>query len=497
MVNFGPPSGIDSKDYILYKEGDAGITSRPVDLLGHSLTSPSPNLTDVLNYTTVKLQGGKVVPVQRVKRAAQELSRTYTIGIPSALWTPVIEQTYKVGCEATFFMKYTCPEDSIYDHFFILPDSVLGPAVEAEDVITNAEDTNIITQTSDLQTPGKLTGWNLGYTPVYDAGGTVEYLDVQFKSVDCVDCDDTIGFGLIAIGGDGSAVPLATDTTDRFASVSALTGWGSSGDVGLAIFTEGDRIILSHTDQGSGAFQTALATAAVEISTNGGANWTAISGMTDAILAFERVGDYILAVGQEPDDAGNPAGLWISDDDGASFTEVTNSALPTDQPLRDISYDSETGKFYICGDGGTVLTGRVSAGSVSLVDISSNLPGSPAALHAIKVIGKNEVLVGGASGYLARTRNGTTWAAASFPASTLISSIDGNRWRYVIGAATVLYEADFLSNYDITAVTLEDGAAITGNVTSVRMARDGDFNRFVAVTDDGEVVFGKPFYPNA
>lgn len=495
--NFGPPAGIDSKDYILHMEGAGGVTDTPVDLLGHSLTSPSPNLTDQLLYTTVTLKGGKVVPVQRVKRAAQELSRTYTIGIPSALWTPVIEQTYKQGCAANFFLKYTCPEDSIYDHWYILPESVLGPAVEAEDVITNAEDTNIITQTADLQTPGKLTGWKLGYSSIYDAGGTIAYLDVDFKSVDCVGCDDTIGFGLIAVGGDGTAVGLATDTDDRFANVAALTGWGAAGDVALAIFTEGDTIIVSYVDQVLGAFQTVAAVAAAEVSFDAGVNWTALTGVTDAILAWTRVENYIIGVGQEPALAGNPGGVWISADQGVSFTEVTNAAIPVDQPLRDISYDAETGKFYIVGDGGTALVGRISGGAVSLTDISANLNGSPAALHAVKVLGKNEVLIGGASGYLSRTRNGTTWAAAAFPATTTIYSIDGNQHRYVLGAGPAIYQANFLTNNAITLVVLEDGATITGEVLAVRMGRDGDFNRFVAVTDDGEIVFGAPFYPNA
>jgi len=497
MVNFGPLAGIDSKDYILYKEGDSGVTDTPVDLLGHSLTAPSPNLTDLLNYTTVTLKGGKVVPVQYVKRAAQELSRTYTIGIPSALWTPVVEQTYKQGCSATFFMKYTCPEDTIYDHFFVLPDSVLGPAVEAEDVITNTEDTNIITQTSDLQTPGKLTGWNLGFDIIYTASGTNEYHAIDFKSVDCVDCDDTIGFGLIAAGGDGTAVGLATDTDDRFSSVSALTGWGAAGDVAIGMFTEGDTIILSYVDQASGAFQTVAAVAATDISTDGGANWTTITGLTDAILAFERIGSYILAVGQEPALAGNPAGMWISADQGGTFTEVTNSALPVDQPLRDISYDPITQKFYTCGDGGTLLKGSISSGAVTLTDVSSSLPGSPAALHAVKVLGKNEVLVGGDSGYLARTRDGVTWSAVTFPASSTITAIDGNQYRVVVGAGIVAYWADFMTNYAFTAIVFENAAALTGNIIDVAMARDGDFNRFAVCTDDGEVGFGKPFYPNA
>jgi len=43
----------------------------------------------------------------------------------------------------------------------------------------------------------------------------------------------------------------------------------------------------------------------------------------------------------------------------------------------------------------------------------------------------------------------------------------------------------------------ENAAALTGNIIDVAMARDGDFNRFAVCTDDGEVGFGKPFYPNA
>jgi photosystem II stability/assembly factor-like uncharacterized protein len=489
-AQFGPANGVDSKDYILHKEGPRGVTDRPVNLLGHSLTSPSQDLTDALVFTTVKLRNGRVVTVSRVKRAPQETSRTYTIGIPSALWTPVLEASYSGGCVATFYLIYQCPEDRIYNHWDILPEGVLSPAIEAEDVITTGTDDNMITFTSDLQVPEKLRGWMLGYEPIYD-GGAIAYQGIFFISENCPGCNTSTGMDLIAVGGDGIAAPTVTVTDDRFGSVTNPSV-GAVGDVAFSVYNDGLLQLVGIADNADPSLATA---ASLERSTDGGTNWSTVLDVDDVIRFMFKADQVIYAIGHT---IAGAAVIWMSADNGSSFTEITSTALPAADALLMGAYDELSGKTYFVGESGTLLTGTLSGSALTLTDISANLPGTPGDLYVCISLGANNVLVAGAAGYVAETWDAAvTFTAISFPAVTDITAGDGNQYRVVLGATTNLYERTALTMNDFEAIELENAATITGNVTSIRMNHDGDFNRFAAVTDAGEVAFGKPFYPNA
>lgn len=490
-ASWGPKNGIDSKDYVLFMQGVGGPTDTPVSLLGHSLTSPNQNLTDALQYSETVLRNGKVRVVSRTKRAAYETSRTYTIGYPSALWTPAMERSILGGCTTDFFLKYMCPEDRQFNHADILPDATLNPAIEAEDVITTGEDTNIITFQSELQIPEKLRQWLLGFEVIYDAGGTVAYNDIAIMTEDCAGCNFVAGQGVVAAGGDGTAAAAITRTDDRFSSVTALTGAGALTDIAQALYTEGDMIIVSLLIEGTPD------TGELWVSRDRGATWVQVATFVDLINAFAKVGTTIVAVGGV---TGAAAKVFISEDQGNTWTAVTASAVTalTTKALLDVAVDDFFGKIYMVGEGGTVLVGRLAGSGMNVSDISVNAGGGANNVNAVAVLRPDHVVVGGAAGFAAESKDGgAEFVTLDVPGSDAIGSIAGNQYRLIIGAADKLYERSILTDNAVEEITLEYGVALAGDVTRIRMGLDGNMNQFFACTDEGEVVLGRGFYPNA
>lgn len=486
---FGPKNGLDSKDYLLYmtEPGRSPVT-RPVKLLAHSLTSPSQNLIDAVLYTTVEESGGVVRVVTRVKRAAQETYRTYTIGLPSAIWTPVMEQALNGNCPTTFFMIYLCPADEIYAHAFIFPDAYLNPPIEAEDVITNGEETNIITMTSEMQTTRKLTLYGLQYNIVYDAAAAL--YDIAFIDEDCRGClTGGAAQDMIAVGGDGVAIPLVINTGNRFSSIATYTSGSVATNLGQAVYRKGDFILAAFLVEGTPD------TGEIRRSLDGGTTWAVVGSYTEIIYdIFEVDGTFIFVGG----DAVGGGAVAISFDQGSTITPVTSAALPAGAALRSIDYDPSTGRYYISGDSGTLLVGTFNGSTLSLNDISANLPGAPTILYRVLVRGDKEVVVGGASGYLAESHDsGVTFTELAIGTTSAIRGLAGNLYRLLVGAATAIFEQTVLTDYELRRVTLANGATIAGDITQIVMNRDDDFNRFAIITDDGEVVMAVPNYPNA
>lgn len=490
---WGPKKGLDSKDYILYMEGTDGPTSEPQILLAHSLTSPNQNLTDALTNTTVRLQNGKVVPYTYVKRAAIETSRTYTVGFPSgALWTPAMSFALRAGCTKDFYLIYQCPEDRQYRHWISLPDATLNPPVEAEDVITTNGDTNMLTMTSELQTPQQVRGFELGSELAYDVGGTIKSNAIAFLVQDCPGCDYQPGLSLITVGGDGTAVPSVIVTEDRFATVSTLTV-GTAADRGKAIYNVGDTLVLAVY---TGATYTAATIGEIRVSTDRGVSWTEIVGIVDPLAGFIGYDSTVYGFGK---DASGDAVLYVSNNAGLSWTAVTSAALPTGSGLLGGAYDVATGRAYFVGEDATVLVGRVVGSTLTLTDISANVTGlTTEDMLAVAVLGENNILIGGAGGKAFESRDGgVTWEAVAVSGTTAITSIAGNKHRAMVGAGSNLYERTVMTKNVFKKITLELGQTLSGVVTSVVMGPEGNFNLFATTTDAGEQVISKAFYPGA
>lgn len=486
---WGPPAGLDSKDYLLYmtEPGRSPVT-RPVKLLAHSLTSPSQNLIDPVTYTTVVQQGGVVRVVSKVKRPAQETSRTYTIGLPSALWSPVQEQALRTQCQTTFFMIYLCPPDAIYAHAYILPESFLNPPIEAEDFITTGEETNILTMTSELQTPGRLALYGLQYNIVYDAG--VALNDLAFTVEDCRGClESGVAQKMLALGGDGAAIPLVINTEDRFSSIQTYTSGSVATNVGLAGYRKDDFILASFLVEG------VPDTGEIRRSLDGGTTWSEpVPSYAQIIYDILEINGTFIFIGG--DSSGGE--IAISFDRGTTITSLTSAAIPAASALRAAAYDETTGRIYIVGDAGTLLVATFNGSTLSISDISANLNGAPGDLHEVLVRGPKEIVVGGAAGYLSESHDsGLSWTAMAIGTSSAITGLAGNLWRMLVGAGTSLFEQTVLTDNEIRAVTLANGQTLTGDITRIRMNLEGDMNRFMITTDDGEIVAAIPYYPGA
>lgn len=486
---WGPSKGLDSKDYILNMMPPGGYpTDPPQSLLNHSVTSPSQNLTDALTITSVEVRRGKVVAVTRTKRNAVETSRTYTIGVPSAIWTPLTDQIVREGCdETTFFLLYQCAPDSIYEHWFILPDAALSPLIEAEDFVTTTEDTNIITRTTELATPRLLAGYGLTWNIEFDNAVVSTFNTLAVLTEDCPGCS-TVMQSIISVGtGDTGAIPQEVLTDDRFGTNSVLTSGAAVDTIPHAVYTEGDFIAVG--------YEITATTGEVRISFDRGATWEVVPGIAESIRDIIEVDNVLWALGGDSTGGGV---LYSSADRFKTVTAVTSAALPASAAMNKMDFDPETRKFYLVGDGGLLLVGRFNGSSMKLTDISSNLNGSPGVLSGVLVRRKNEIVIAGAASYLEQSRDGgVTWAPMGIAGTDDIVGIAGNAWRMVVLTTDNIFEQTALTKYEVTAVALENGATPVGAYTDVIMNVEEDFNRFLITTDSGEVISGIPYVPNS
>lgn len=505
---WGPPDGIDSNDYELMMEGTAGPTSRPVSIVGHSLTSPNQELSEALTFTTVVKKGGKIVKRRVTKRAAEEIGRTYTVGFPSTLWTPALARAWS-GAKTTFYMKYLCSSDSQYDHAYVLPESTMNPPIEAEDPITTGDDTNILTQTSELSIDERLTLWALGYFETVTLAGaaTTAINSISVLEEDCGDNVNVSSQSYVAVGGSGNLADegFAAVTDDRFATVtdiSNITGTGS--DYFHSSVSVGNTVVASST--ASNDLSATAGTLHVSASRGEAGTWNAASGFAKPVYGLARMGEYIVGVGKGGTVlAAGPSGMCISSNQGASFEEITSSALgQANTILRDAAYDEDKARLYVVGTdssggAGKVLVATESGGDITVVDISANILSlAPTSLTQVAVLAEDHIAVAGASGFYAESRDGgTTWSKIAVGTTDAITALDGNVHRVVLGATTKLFERTILSNNDFTQITLQDGATVTGNYTAITMGLEGDMNSFIAGTSAGEIVAGRPFYPGA
>lgn len=489
---FGPPGGIDNKDYVLAVQDLEGvITDPPLRLWDHGLASLSANLSDQLVVSRIRVKNGQVITQQRVKRAPYLTSVTTTINIPTSIMSPVrLISERGGGCPYTFFLLYLCGEDQ-YQHAYVLPEGTLEPFVEATELVSNSDDTASIVGSVNVQFTTKDVIFNLAFRKLYTATD-VNINEIAFSSVTCPDCaNNKIAQRFFIAGGDGTAAPTLVKTTDRFSNVTSQTSGAADATHHEALYTDGDLVLVFASDRSA-----TPPAGTLHRSVDGGATWAAVSGVTENIQSIVGAGgSTIVAAGGETT---NGAVLYLSTNRGASFTSITSAVLPSDQSITQIAWDSAKSKLYLVDSGGAFYSGTISGTNIIVTDLSAGLPGSPTAFSSVAVLAENHVMIGGASGYVAESFNGgATWRSVDFPGTATVSAIAGTVYRQLAGAGTGIYERDPMTDFLFKAKLLEDGVTLTGNVTSIAYDSETGVNYFAVATDDGEILVGTPRYKYA
>lgn len=488
----------NSLDYHLMLEADSPV-DKPISLAGHSLGSPNQELSDAVTDPYVKLVGGRFKRYVRTIRVAEQTGLTFTLGFPqSYLWTPLMQRArQRGGCPVTIFAKRLCQSDSEFEHAFIYPEAYLNPPARI-DAYISVDDAAPIKWQTEVNTAEELILWSIGGYLQHDNAAPL--YAVAIMSEDCTECsEDTLFSDMVAVGGiGGGADPLVIlTTTDRFANVTSVSNSAPVTSIGRAVATDGDQVLIGFSD-----------TAVISTGTAGGTLFsgdrlasapTIDSNLTVPIHGVGRYNGQWIAVGGTG--AGN--GYIAVSDDGITWEAVASANLPVGKAFAAIAIDEENGVFYAVGEAGAAVKGSVSAGSIILSTIA--LPGSPGGLiTSVAVLGEDHIAVAGASNYYAESFDGgVTWVQPSIPGTATVAAVTGTRERAMVAVGTAFSQRSVLTDMNYRAMTLQNGSTITGDITALaspnRILSDDEtaFNYFVGVTDDGEVVFFKPFYPNA
>jgi len=483
---------LTQRDYVLYMEGSGGPTDAPQSLEGHGLTSPNQELSDPVTYVDMVRRGGRMVAKTVTARGARVNSVSYTMTFPiKAQWTPAMAAAMKSGsCTKDFYLIPDCISEHQYKHWKILSQATVNPPVPAEDMISITTDEGMVSYTADVSASEEVWGWEVGAFKTYTISGTKKANATAFFTEDCEDCDILSGQALVVTGGDGTAVPTTLVTENRWGSNTAVT-FGALTDTGKSVYATGDTVVISTF---SGATYAAATAGKLFVSTNRLASAPVqVTGLIDVISKIVGDGRLVFAVGKQSD---GDAALHYSQNGGQSWTASTSSALPTGSAALSAAWDRDTQRLYVACEDGKLLLGTFTGSSLTLTDISSNLPGSPGDLTVVVALGKKTLFVGGAAGYAAESiNNGATWESRGVSGTTAITSADGNLNRLLVGAGSTVYIRDVLRENNFKAMTIEDGLSLSGTITDIKMGPNDDFNLFSIATTAGELVIVKDFRP--
>ena len=481
-----------SKDYEPFMEGSTPI-SAPRSLIGHAMTGFNQELTDaVTTNVLVRALDGSIQNRVVTLRGAQLTALTFTMSFGSGLSTPALERAKRgTYCKTKFYAVRVCPSDTTLEHAFVYPECVLNPPVRVNDFIT-IEDTTIAEWQSEVRTTEERWMFAMGLFERYNTSSIPLY-DVKFLTEDCVSCSGSEpNSGLVITGGAGGVgdeVYIAT-TDDQFATVTAVTahnGVSPAGHVGTSIYSLGNVWLVGFADKAAVA---ASATGGVLFTADAGGSWFLDSGITECVRGVTKFNNTYIAIGGA---GAAQAKMWTSSD-GTNWDSVTSTALPASSSLLGIAVDEDDDAFYVVAEDGKLLKGQISAGSIALSDLTSNLPGTPGDLYAVSVVSQKHMAVGGTSGYYAESFDGgVTFTQPAVPTTSTIKALAATEDRHVLGAGTRVAERSILNKFVYTAKSIQNGAAIAGNISGAAFPASRDLNNYAAVSDTGEVYYAKSF----
>lgn len=480
--------GNTSLQYEPLMQGET-IIDKPLSLLGHALQSFQYDDADAVTTPAVRrAANGQIEQYTRTIRGKKRRGVSFTMFFGDVLWTPALNFARQSSQEKVkFYTRRVCPEDPQLEHAYIYDNCVMSEPTRAQDAVTIADEQMADFQ-ADVTAEKEILLPSVGLFLLTTAADPLYAIGIMTE--DCISNQRTATPfpNVIACGGDGTADLLVVKSNDRWANVDTVATPAPTGSVGQDLYTNGDIILVGFSDDHD---VSVAATGGTIISGDGGDNWVIDTNITVPVHGVGRFAGLYIAVG------GTGAGaamFWVSED-GVTWTASTSVALPAAAALTAMAVDEDAGKMYTCGEAGTLLRGSFSAGSVLLTAVT--LPGSPATLNRVWVMGKDHIAVGGASGYYAESIDGgATWTQPTTPGSGAIAGIAGNDNRSFIGKGLKISQRSVLTDFDYEAMTLEDGASSTGDIMDIQ-SPPGSNDYAFAVTDDGEILQVKSFLPNA
>lgn len=222
-------------------------------------------------------------------------------------------------------------------------------------------------------------------------------------------------------GGDGSWT--ATDPTNddvNYVSSQNLnvrkTTTGSSGYAGLGIPTMGNiSFIAPYVLAPSNGNVLYAGSAAIAKSTDGGSSWAltnsgnVLDGNPALSMSMSSQNTEVVYVGTAPSVAGSPGGIYVTQNGGTSWADVTAN-LPNRYPM-DIQVDpTDDAIAYVAFSGyGTGHVYRTTDHGATWEDISQGLPDVPANAIEVDPLFPNNVYVGNDLGVFVSSDFGLTW----------------------------------------------------------------------------------------
>lgn len=479
-------SASTTKDWTLLMEGDTPI-SAPYILENHGMSDLSSDEIDRVLHRYTKRVNGRSVTLTNVLRPAERTGLTFTMLFNGFQWSRALQLAREnKNCPTTLYLRRNCPPNSKEEQARVLTNVIMNKPTDVNAVIDVGEEANPVTEQSEGYASEEFRLWKLGNFLVTDFAEPA--YGVIAREKECVDCGEGVFQEFLVIATDGDSFSSYV-TDDRFATTTDKTALGSaapSGSIPTDAYYADDVILVS--------FKNSLGTTGGTVfSADNGATATVDSNITAAIAGVGYFdGQYIAAGGA----LAGQALVYLSDN-GIAWTSTTGAALPANKAILALAIDTEAENVYFVGEDGLAVKGYRS-GTNSLAFTALTLPGSVSSIdiNSVAVLGADHIAVGGAGGYYAESLDGgATWTQPIVTTTSAILAISGDRYRSLYGAGTAIARRDILNNMAYKNDSLEDGQVVTGNVTGI--AYDGDPNYFVSVTDAGNVVVSRPYYPNA
>lgn len=480
---WGPDEGISTLDFqLLMSYTDP--TKYPYELDSHTLDTPTQNLTDTVTFSRTKKVRGRMKVVTTVSRSAEETSLDIPLGFPAGvLWSPALKLAKRGRCQRDFFLRYLCGADC-HDNFFVLPNARLDAPAVATALIT-VNDTVVIGWTTTLHAEEMLQYFHLdSYRKLEQAGWT--FLTVAPVPEECQDCDLCIKRRLI--GGSNGAIPAILRTADNGANwtdvTANLTAAGATALYFVSdIAADGDYVVVGLRDN---ADPTAATLGQAFYSSDGGVTYTQFAGYTEGV-------NKVIFFNERPYLIGTNGSVYYSPDN-VSLVEVQNNISTV--TLTDASVDAGEGVMYISG----MLSGGIGTlfvyDGTALSDISTSA-NQLVDLLSVHVYDRNFLAVGGTGGTYAESVDGaTTWRTVTLSGSAAdVNDIEGDRYRHVVAAGSVLYERSIMTEMRFTARTPRYNVTPTGDIEDIEYGIDQDEYMFVSAGPDGMYFTHTPCHP--